>query len=80
MDPPEEAGEFEHGTLTRSDSETTPLLGGVNQAVGSLSEEATDGGAGVTMNPAVASTDDTERDIRAYELTVAFDPVGGGLR
>ena len=52
----------------------------MNQAVGSLSEEATDGGAGVTMNPAVASTDDTERDIRAYELTVAFDPVGGGLR
>jgi predicted ABC-type transport system involved in lysophospholipase L1 biosynthesis ATPase subunit len=26
------------------------------------------------------STDDAERDIRAYELTVAFDPVGGGLR
>lgn len=41
VDAPEEAGEFEHGTLTRNDSETTPLLKGVNQAVGSLSEEAT---------------------------------------
>jgi len=84
MDAPAEAGEFEHGIFTRNDSETASLLVGETQVVGSLRNETTSSGAGVTVNFSVESTDDTERDIRAYELNVTFDPdvvafTGAGL-
>jgi hypothetical protein len=80
VDAPAAAGEFEHGLFTGNDSQTATLLVGDNQVEGRLSDETVtlDGGVSgastVTTDFTIESTDDAQRDVRAYELDVTFDP------
>ena len=79
VDAPEEAGEFEHGVFTDDDSQTAALVVGETQVEAGLGTETVTLGAGAattfTVDFDIESLDEaTERDVRAYELDVSFDP------
>lgn len=75
VEAPSMAGEFEHGIFTANDSQTASLPVGGTQVVGVLGDTSTGvDGDTVTVDLDIESTDDTERDVRVYELDVTFDP------
>jgi len=74
VEAPGQTGEYQHGMFSDNDSQTTMLVVGNPQVIGTLSDESASVGDTINVDFGIESYDGTDRNISGYTLVITFDP------